>query len=269
MQRWRWSGRRSRLALLLVVGVCVLALQPTIVRSAPIPESGDRSGADTRLPATLPSVGSESSPDPSAAIGAALQRGQWRRACGIATNTLAGGVANLDALGAFGMCSALRNDKTSTSTALQRLRDAEATPGYYAGMTEGIFLLRNGEADKAESAFKTVMQARPGDPLALYFTGEAHHQLKRDAQAIASFRAVLKRWPDYAPALASSARLLASPKATPQALKEAVVMTERATAIEPMNLDYWKQMAELYDRAGQPERAAAVRLQWLSLPSAN
>jgi len=35
-----------------------------------------------------------------------------------------------------------------------------------------------------------------------------------------------------------------------------------------MNLDYWKQMAELYDRAGQPERAAAVRLQWLSLPSA-
>ena len=268
MQRWRWSGRRSRLALLLVVGVCVLALQPTIVCSAPIPESGDRSGADTRLPATLPSVGSESSPDPSAAIGAALQRGQWRRACGIATNTLAGGVANLDALGAFGMCSALRNDKTSTSTALQRLRDAEATPGYYAGMTEGILLLRNGEADKAESAFKTVMQARPGDPLALYFTGEAHHQLKRDAQAIASFKAALKRWPDYAPALASSARLLASPKASTQALKEAVVMTERATAIEPMNLDYWKQMAELYDRAGQPERAAAVRLQWLSLPSA-
>ena len=269
MRRWRWSGRRHRLAFLFVVGVCVLALQPAIVRSAPIQESSDRSGADTRLPATLPSVGSELSADPSAAIGAALQRGQWRRACGIATNTLAGGVANLDALGTFGMCSALRNDKASTSTALQRLRDAEAAPGYYAGMTEGILLLRNGDAEKAESAFKTAMQARPGDPLALYFTGEAHHQLKRDAQAIASFKAALKRWPDYAPALASSARLLASPKATPQALKEAVVMTERATAIEPMNLDYWKQMAELYDRAGQPERAAAVRLQWLSLPSAN
>jgi Tfp pilus assembly protein PilF len=44
-------------------------------------------------------------------------------------------------------------------------------------------------------------------------------------------------------------------------------MTERATAIEPMNLDYWKQMAELYERAGQHDRAAAVKLQWLSPPT--
>jgi hypothetical protein len=34
-----------------------------------------------------------------------------------------------------------------------------------------------------------------------------------------------------------------------------------------MNLDYWKQLAELYDRTGQRDRAAAVRLQWLSPPT--
>jgi hypothetical protein len=45
-------------------------------------------------------------------------------------------------------------------------------------------------------------------------------------------------------------------------------MMERASAIEPMNLEYWKQMAELCDRTEQHDRAAAIRLQWLTPHSA-
>jgi predicted Zn-dependent protease len=199
-------------------------------------------------------------------LGAELQRGSWRKACSIAADSLARGEQNVDAIGVFGMCAALRNDQAAANPALQRLRETEAPP-YYAAMTEGILQLRSGAAEKANATLTAILKSRPADPLALYFGGEAQHQLKRDAQAIASFKAVLKRWPDHAPALASAARLLAAPKAPPQELKEAVAMTERATAIEPMNLDYWKQMAELYDRAGQHDRAAAVKLQWLSPPS--
>lgn len=195
-----------------------------------------------------------------------LQRGSWRKACGIAADALGRGEQNVDALGVFGMCAALRNDRAAADTGLRRLREAETLPPYYAPMTEGILHLRNGAASKAEGTFMTVMASRPADPLALYFSGEAQHQLKRDSQAIASFKAVLKHWPDHAPALASAARLLSAPKASPQELKEAVALTERATAIEPMNTDYWKQMAELYDRVGQHDRAAAVKLQWLSPP---
>jgi predicted Zn-dependent protease len=163
------------------------------------------------------------------------------------------------------MCVALRNDQTATATTLKRLREAEPAP-YYSSLTVGIQQLRNGAPDRAESTFSEVVQARQGDPLALYFTGEAQHQLKRNNQAIASFKAVLKRWPEYTPALGAAARLLASPDATAQDLKEAVSMTERATAIEPMNRDYWMQLAELYERTGQRDRAAAVKLQWLSRP---
>jgi tetratricopeptide (TPR) repeat protein len=222
-------------------------------------------GAQKADPARAAAPAVDSAAEVSAALDAALKRGQWQRACGVATASLGRGEANVDALGIFGACSALANDQTAANTALQRLREVEAAP-YYASLTEGILQLRGGAPAKADATFAVILKARPDDPLALYFDGEALHQLKRDPQAIAAFKAVLKRWPDHAPALAAAARLMAAPKASPQALKEAATLTERATVIEPMNLDYWKQMADLYERTGQADRAAAVKLQWLSPP---
>jgi predicted Zn-dependent protease len=211
--------------------------------------------------------GQEPTSELSTTLGRELQRGSWRRACSIATDALGRGEQNVDALGVFGMCAALRNDSAAAIKAQQRLREVEGAP-YYATLTQGILQLRSGAADKADTTFKTFLKSHADDPVALYFDGEVQHQLKRDPQAIASFKAVLKRWPDHAPALVSAAQLLAAPKASPRELKEAVAMMERATAIEPMNLDYWKQMADLCDRTGQHDRAAAVRLQWLAPPSA-
>ncbi len=205
--------------------------------------------------------------DPSAALDSALRLGVWRKACSIATNVLARQERNVDALGVFGLCAAVRNDKEAAGKALQRLREAEGAPNYYATMTQGILRLRGGSASEADAMFKSVLKARPDDPLALYFTGEAMHARNRDGDAVSSFKAVLKRWPDHAPALASAAKLMASPKASKEDLREAVSLTERATKIEPMNLAYWKQMADLYERVGERDRAAAVRLQWLSPPS--
>lgn len=260
-------AKRAYLALILVAMSCAL-VAPSGTRAAPIDDKATP-GALKGVQPTAPSVpvqGQDPFSNVTVMLGAELQRGSWRKACSIAADALARGEQNVDALGVFGMCAALRNDQAAANPALQRLRETEVPP-YYAAMTEGILQLRSGAAEKANATFAAVLKSRPADPLALYFGGEAQHQLKRDAQAIASFKAVLKRWPDHAPALASAARLLAAPKAPPQELKEAVAMTERATAIEPMNLDYWKQMAELYDRAGQHDRAAAVKLQWLSPPT--
>jgi tetratricopeptide (TPR) repeat protein len=262
------GAKRVHLALVLVAMSCALAW-PSGTRAVPIDDKavpGALKGVQPTTP-SLPAQGQDPGANVSVMLGAELQRGSWRKACSIAADALARGEQNVDALGVFGMCAALRNDQAAASPALQRLRETEVPPHYYAAMTEGILQLRGGAADKANATFAAILKSRPADPLALYFSAEAQHQLKRDAQAIASFKAVLKRWPDNAPALASAARLLAAPKAPPQDLKEAVAMTERATAIEPMNLDYWKQMAELYERVGQHDRAAAVKLQWLSPPS--
>jgi tetratricopeptide (TPR) repeat protein len=264
----RLSAQRVRQALILVA-MSLAIVAPPGASAAPMDDSKPAPGKISDLPPNprpVPLQGQDSYSTVSASLSTALQRGSWRMACSIAADALARGEQNVDALGVFGMCTALRNDQVAANTALQRLREVESPP-YYTTMTEGILQLRNGAAEKADATFNSILKSRPADPLALYFGGEAQHQLKRDAQAIASFKAVLKRWPDHAPALASAARLLAGPKASPQELKEAVAMTERATAIEPMNLDYWKQMAELYDRAGQHDRAAAVKLQWLSPPS--
>lgn len=238
------------------LGLCglVLALTTQLAFAVPMEGNGKTEQA------------ADSATDVSAVLLAAVRRGQWKRACSIATASLGRNEANVDALGIFGVCSALAKDQSSANTALQQLRQAEATP-YYAKLTEGILQLRGSAPATANATFSQLLKSRPDDPLALYFDGEALHQLKRDPQAIAAFKAVLRQWPDHAPALAAAARLMASPKAPPQALREAVTLTERATAIEPMNADYWRQMAELYERTGQTDRAAAVRLQWLSLPS--
>jgi tetratricopeptide (TPR) repeat protein len=261
------SAKRARLALIGSAITCLLMMQAAPASALPMDDAKKLPGAATGTQ-SVPSSAPLQAPDASLSpmLGAELQRGNWRKACSIAADALARGEQNVDALGVFGICAALRNDQTAAKTALQRLREVESPP-YYATVMEGILQLRNGAAERADATFASVLKSRPADPLALYFAGEAQHQLKRDAQAIASFKAVLKRWPDNAPALASAARLLAAPKAPPQDLKAAVAMTERATAIEPMNLDYWKQMAELYERVGQHDRAAAVKLQWLSPPS--
>lgn len=194
----------------------------------------------------------------------ALTRGQWSAACAIATSILAQQQPDVDALGVFAMCAALRDDKKTAGTALLRLDEAEAPPHYYAQLTQGVLSLRNKSPDKANILFSNVLGQRPGDPLALYFTGEALHSQRRDGQAISAFRSVLASWPDHAPALSAVARLTVSGTTSKDVLQSAIALTERAAKIEPTNLAYWQQLAELYDRGGERGRASAIRLQWLT-----
>jgi tetratricopeptide (TPR) repeat protein len=197
----------------------------------------------------------------------ALHRGLWTRACSVATDALAKKESNLDALGIFAICEALVANKEGTERAMSRLQEAEPSPGYYTMLTNGVANLRNGSNELAENAFKRLLETRPGDPLGEYFLGEALHARQKDTEAIATFQKVLKSWPDYAPALSATARLMAAKSASKQNLNDAISMSERAARIDPMNLKYWEQTARLCDQAGQRDRAQAIRLQWLSRPS--
>ncbi len=100
----------------------------------------------------------------------------------------------------------------------------------------------------------------------LVFLGEAVHAQRKDAAALTAFKAVLKNWPEHIPALTAMARLMAGPKATQKELKEALVMAECATKLNPVNLVHWRLPAELCARTGQSGRANAIALQWLSGP---
>jgi predicted Zn-dependent protease len=194
-----------------------------------------------------------------------LSGGRWARACEMAAMVLARKVPDIDALGLFGVCRAAVNDRTAAESALKRLHQAEGPP-HYALLVQGVLDLNDKAPDKALSVFKAALQARPGDPLTVYFTGEALHAGKQDAEAIASFKAVLKAWPRFTPAMTAAARVMAKPDASPQQLKEALAMAEKATAIEPMNRGYWRLLADLCNRTGQKDRANAITLQWLTPP---
>lgn len=198
---------------------------------------------------------------------AALSRGSWAQACSLAAKALAGQQPEMDALGVFALCSAVSDQKETVAASLRRLRESEPPPYYYATLTEGVSQLRLGAHERAEAALQQVLRSRPADPLATYFVGELLHARGKDAEAVASFKAVLARWPDYAPAMAAAAQLLAAPRASRAQLKEAIRLSERAAAVEPMNLAYWRQLADLCRRDGQNARAEAITLQWLTPPS--
>jgi len=193
----------------------------------------------------------------------ALREGHWSAACALATRILAKQQPDVDALGVFAMCAALRDEKSIANTALTRLEEAEGTPAYYGWLSRGILLLRGKSLENAEADFKKTLEDRAGDPLALYFFGETLHARGKDTEAIASFRATLSAWPEHAPALSAIARLTSKGKASRTAIKSAIEMTERATRIDPSNRGYWQQLADLHDRAGNQGQANAIRLQWL------
>ena len=194
----------------------------------------------------------------------AVARGQWTAACGMATDILAQKQVDLDALGVFAICAAIRNDKEATKKSLLRLNEAESAPRYYAQLAQGIEHLRNRSPDKAGAVFTSVLQQRSGDPLALYFAGEALHAQGKDADAMSSFRSSLAVWPDHAPALAAVGRISTAGNASKGTLQAAIAMVERAARIEPTNRAYWQQLVDLCERAGEHGRANGIRLQWLT-----
>jgi tetratricopeptide (TPR) repeat protein len=195
----------------------------------------------------------------------AISRGRWTQACNITTSVLARNEADVEALGIFAMCGAIRNDTVAANSAIKRLGEAEPNP-YYRLLAQGILQLKQAAPGEAASTFNSVLGPRPGDPLALFFSGEALHAQHKDAAAVAAFKAVLKTWPDHTPALAAAARLLVTPNASKEDLKAALAMAERATSIAPTNTAYWRLLADLCKRTGQADRANAIALQYLSGP---
>lgn len=193
----------------------------------------------------------------------ALSNGRWHLACGVAADVLAHKVPDTDALGVFGICSALGNERQAANTAIARLRDAEGAASYYGRLTQGVLDLIDKSPEKAQTQFRAVIQMRPNDPLAHYFDGEALHARQQSVAAIAAFERALKAWPNMTPALTAVAKVLSGPKATTEELAAAAKMTERAASLEPMNTSHWRLLADLSRRMGQHGRANAIELQHL------
>lgn len=248
------------------------------IQLAAAPLTGAAVTPQTPSPSVLPPA-SAPSPDAAASIDPqvteadlaaniqliqAVARGQWMAACDQATGIMARQRPDLDALGVFSICAALRSDFEATRTARDALNQREAPPHYYARLVEGILHLKDKAPQKAEAAFAAIREQRATDPLVLYFIGEARHAQGKKAEAIVAFKSSLDTWPEHAPALAAIARLSAQDSASPEVLKTAISMTEHATRIEPDNRGYWKQLADLCERAGETGRASAIRLQWLT-----
>lgn len=220
--------------------------------------------APARSAPTPPAVAPAAPPglDTPGGARAAMAEGRWARGCALATDALAEGRPDREALGLFGVCAAVRNDRTTAGAALATLYEIERKPAY-AALVQGVLALQEPSVATALPLLEAALAARPGDPLVLYFLGEAQRAAGQGAQALAAFMAALKPWPNFTPALAGAAQLLSTPAAAQAQLVTARGLLERATAVEPMNVGHWKLLAAVCRRTGQAARAEAITQQWL------
>jgi tetratricopeptide (TPR) repeat protein len=193
-----------------------------------------------------------------------LARGQWAAACRTATDTLADRRPNIDALGVFALCAAIRNDESMILPSLERLVANEPPPQAYVRLVQAVLHLKEEAPGRALEALEPLRSGDVNSPLASYFAGEALHAQGRDAAAVEAFQACLDLWPEHAPAMVAIARLSIGMDGNKGTLEKAIAMTEQATRIEPSNLGYWRQLADLCERNGEFGRASAIRMQWLT-----
>jgi len=120
------SAKRARRALIgaAVTGLLLMQAVPTALFHGRCQETARAATSAPSAPSSAPVQAPDAALSPM--LGAELQRGNWRKACSIAADALARGEQNVDALGVFGMCAALRNDQAAASPALQQLRETKA-----------------------------------------------------------------------------------------------------------------------------------------------
>jgi tetratricopeptide (TPR) repeat protein len=188
----------------------------------------------------------------------ALEKGQWNRALESATRAVRLGAQNGDTLGTIALAGTVLGDRKWVDAALARLNDpaSETRLGTLVGAVQD---LKAGNDSAALQALASLLERSPQDPLALYFRGEAEHQAGWPAQALETFRRVKEVAPEFAPALAAAARLLAGSD-----IDEAVRLMELAAAIHPENLAYRRRLAEFYATAGRQAEANRLYVEILA-----
>jgi tetratricopeptide (TPR) repeat protein len=179
----------------------------------------------------------------------ALDKGQWNRALESAALAVRLGARNADNLGTIALAGAVLGERRLVDAALARLDDLALTTRLGA-LVVAVQALQAENHSAALRTLASLLERSPQDPIALYFRGEGEHQAGRPAQALATFRQVIDVAPEFAPALAAAARLLAGSQ-----IGEAVRLMEQAVAIHPENLAYRRRLADLYTAAGRQAEA--------------
>jgi len=257
---------RCAMAVLLVGAVLTLLPVPSPAISLEQKEPAVPPPAN--LPVPVPPVTSPSQEEidvRSLSAQGVLRKGLWNRAMAESAAILAGGSPDLQAVGVLAVAAAVLGDERAVNTALPKLQESGGDK-YYATLTQGILDLKGKATDKADKAFAAILNAHPNDPLALYFHGEVLNLRGKRQEALTTFKAVIQQTPDFAPALASAADLLAREEQT----GEAITLLERAIAIDPENTPYRRRLVILYAKAGQHERAQQLyaELQKAAAPAA-
>lgn len=185
---------------------------------------------------------------------AALAKGLWAEALRQSVKVMAQRVPDVDSLGIVALCAAVLGETTLREAALNRLLQVEAEPRYYHTLVSGVVDLTANRVDSAARRFEEILMRSPDDPLLRYFRGRVQEAAGRPQEALADYQATLRKMPDFAPALAAAASLYSTRGAHGKAVK----LMERAVSIDPANPAYARALAEVYDRAGQKDKARAL-----------
>lgn len=179
-----------------------------------------------------------------------LRKGLWYPARDHALKTIRDGNPNITPLGTLALTAVITDDQATVNAVMEKLRGIDHED-YYTPLTQGVIELKKGKAQAAAKYFQTVLAKYPHDTLAQYFQAEVLNSQGKQKQALALLHELLQATPEFAPALVATARLESREQLNPRIIE----MMEKAITIDPTNAAYRRRLAEMYENAGQHERA--------------
>jgi len=167
--------------LRLTWATAVLLAATTVAEAAPVTQPPAQAPASPLLApiappaAPLPGVGRFDTLTGEAAL-AALAGGHWLAACRMATAVLARQVPDVNAIGLFGVCAAVNDDRASAQAALARLGEVEKPP-YFGLLVEAVLLLH--ERPRTRRWPPSARRCRPAPTTRWRGTSKARHFMPR------------------------------------------------------------------------------------------
>jgi predicted Zn-dependent protease len=151
---------------------------------------------------------------------------------------------------AIAVAAMLAGGMASAQTSPDTARASSLTPAAQARFTEGVEALKGGRLDEAETAFREVLRTGGQAAFVHHNLGVVLQQQRRDADALAEFRAAIRLDSTYGPShLLAGTSLLALKRP-----REALTSLQTARRLMPSDIAVSARLAEAYERLGDMPR---------------
>jgi tetratricopeptide (TPR) repeat protein len=247
-------SNKSIFLILLAMGFCFSLFLHEVCNATTY------SGSDATLPQELSGTDLIKTDPIAAALilaEARLKQGLWREAIQNAQFIISRDKQNHKAHGILGTIYALGGQKKMAESELAFLK-GKGEKGFYVELIEAMLKAQEKKFKEAGQHLGLALQKEPGHPVAIYYSGSLNLAQNNLDKAEKAFKDVINSNASFAPALAGLGQVYRQKKKT----QEAISYYQKAIENDPENLLYRKQLIEIYKNTGQKEAESKALIEF-------